>query len=87
VPGGGASGIPYRALLPRSVDGLLVAGRCFSSTHDAHASARSMATCMAMGQAAGVAAALAVSGNRLPRDVPADTLRTELRTMGAILEL
>jgi hypothetical protein len=87
VPGGGAYGIPYRALLPRSLDGLLVAGRCFSSTHDAHASARSMATCMAMGQAAGVAAALAVSGNRLPRDVPADTLRTELRTMGAILEL
>ena len=75
VAGGAAYGIPYRALLPKGLDGMLVAGRCFSSTHDAHASARSMATCMAMGQAAGTAAALAVSGNCLPRDVPADTLR------------
>ncbi|HEY7025762.1 MAG TPA: FAD-dependent oxidoreductase [Candidatus Limnocylindrales bacterium] len=87
VAGGAVYGIPYRALLPRSLDGLLVAGRCFSSTHDAHASARSMATCMAMGQAAGTAAALAAAGNCLPRDVPADTLRSRLRTDGAILDL
>ncbi len=87
VPGGAAYGIPYRSLLPNGLDGLLVAGRCFSSSHDAHASARSMATCMAMGQAAGTAAALAVSGNCLPRDVPADTLRARLRENGAILEL
>lgn len=87
VAGGAVYGIPYRTLLPRSLDGLLVAGRCFSSTHDAHASARSMATCMAMGQAAGTAAALAASGNCLPRDVPADTLRTRLRSDGAILDL
>lgn len=87
VAGGAAYGIPYRALLPRRLDGLLVAGRCFSSTHDAHASARSMATCMAMGQAAGTAAYLAVAGNCLPRDVPADTLRSRLRANGAILEL
>ncbi len=87
VPGGAAYGIPYRSLLPRSLDGLLVAGRCFSSTHDAHASARSMATCMAMGQAAGTAAALAATGNCPPRDVPADTLRARLRDSGAILDL
>jgi hypothetical protein len=87
VPGGAAYGIPYRALLPRGLDGLLVAGRCFSSTHDAHASARSMATCMAMGQAAGIAAALAASGNCLPRDVPADVLRARLRDTGAILDI
>jgi hypothetical protein len=87
VPGGAVYGIPFRTLLPRSLDGLLVAGRCFSSTHDAHASARSMATCMAMGQAAGVAAALAATGNCLPRDVPADTLRSRLRADGAILDL
>jgi hypothetical protein len=87
VPGGAAYGIPYRALLPRGLDGLLVAGRCFSSTHDAHASARSMATCMAMGHAAGIAAALAASGNCLPRDVPADVLRARLRDTGAILDI
>ena len=60
VAHGGVYGIPYRCLIPAGIDGLLVAGRCFSSSHDAHASARSMATCMAMGQAAGTAAAMAV---------------------------
>jgi predicted regulator of Ras-like GTPase activity (Roadblock/LC7/MglB family) len=80
-------GIPYRCLLPRSLDGLLVAGRCFSSTHDAHASARSMATCMAMGQAAGTAAAMAVAGNCLPRELPTDTLRARLVEDGAILHI
>ena len=62
----GVYGIPYRCLLPGGIDGLLVAGRCFSSTHDAHASARSMATCMAMGQAAGTAAAMAAAPGRRP---------------------
>ncbi|HLA83645.1 MAG TPA: FAD-dependent oxidoreductase, partial [Thermoguttaceae bacterium] len=49
--------IPYRCLAPREVEGLLVAGRCISGTHEAHASYRVMATCMAIGQAAGTAAA------------------------------
>jgi FAD-dependent oxidoreductase family protein len=87
VEGGAVYGIPYRSLLPRGIDGLLVCGRCFSSTHDAHASARSMATCMAMGQAAGTAAALAASSNCLPRDVAAQRLRARLGDNGAILEL
>lgn len=87
VPGGAVYGIPYRALLPRNLDGLLVAGRCFSSTHDAHASARSMATCMAMGQAAGSAAALAAQGNCLPRAVAPQDLRNVLIKRGAILDL
>ena len=87
VPGGAAYGIPYRCLLPRNLDGLLVAGRCFSSTHDAHASARSMATCMAIGQAAGTAAALAAAGDCNPRDIPADALRARLLADGAILDI
>ena len=87
VLGGAVYGIPYRTLLPRNIDGLLVAGRCFSSTHDAHASARSMATCMAMGQAAGTAAAMAALGNCLPRDVAATDLRNGLIQKGAILDL
>ena len=87
VPGGAVYGIPYRALLPRNIDGLLVAGRCFSSTHDAHASARSMATCMAMGQAAGAAASMAALGNCLPRDVSPHELRNMLIKRGAILDL
>jgi len=43
LPDGMTYDIPYRALLPTEVDGLLVAGRCFSATHDAHASCRAMA--------------------------------------------
>lgn len=86
VAEGGVYGIPYRCLLPARIEGLLVAGRCFSATHDAHASARSMATCMAMGQAAGTAAALAVRAGRTPREVGADTVRTALLEQGALLE-
>jgi glycine/D-amino acid oxidase-like deaminating enzyme len=82
----GVYGIPYRALLPSGIEGMLVAGRCFSSTHDAHASARSMATCMAMGQAAGTAAALAVAASITPRELDAQALRTRLHEGGALLE-
>lgn len=71
---------------PLRVVGLLVAGRCFSATHDAHASARSMATCMAMGQAAGTAAVFAAAGGTVPRAVPADALRERLALDGALLE-
>ena len=72
LPDGGAVGIPYRTLVVRDATNVLVAGRCFSATHDAHASVRSMAQCMAMGQAAGTAAALSVAGGRDPRDIDVD---------------
>jgi glycine/D-amino acid oxidase-like deaminating enzyme len=86
VPNSGVYGIPYRCLLPTGVEGMLVAGRCFSSSHDAHASARSMATCMAMGQAAGTAAALAAAAGTTPRLVNVRTLREELVGAGALLD-
>jgi glycine/D-amino acid oxidase-like deaminating enzyme len=86
VARGGVYGIPYRSLLPAGVEGLLVAGRCFSATHDAHASARSMATCMAMGQAAGTAAALAVERSTTPRALGVDAVRERLLAAGALLE-
>jgi len=87
LPEGQCVGIPYRTLLPQKSDNLLVAGRCFSATHDAHASVRSMAQCMAMGQAAGVAAQLSVSRKVPPRDVPTAELLDRLRNGGAILEV
>lgn len=87
LPDGAAVGIPYRALVVRDAANVLVAGRCFSATHDAHASVRSMAQCMAMGQAAGTAAAIAVASGRDPRTVDMSTLRDRLRRDGAILEL
>ncbi len=87
LPDGEVVGIPYRTLLVRDAANVLVAGRCFSATHDAHASVRSMAQCMAMGQAAGTAAALAVASRADPRDVPAHRLRARLRADGAVLDL
>lgn len=86
VANGGVYGIPYRALLPAGLEGLLVAGRCFSATHDAHASARSMATCMAMGQAAGTAAALAAGAGVTPRAIAPADLRARLLADGALIE-
>jgi glycine/D-amino acid oxidase-like deaminating enzyme len=86
VPDSGVYGIPYRCLLPEGVEGLLVAGRCFSATHDAHASARSMATCMAMGQAAGTAAAMSVTSHSTPRSVDPASLRSCLLENGALLD-
>jgi hypothetical protein len=85
LPDGETYHIPYRCLLPQQADGLLVAGRCLSADHDAHASVRSMGQCMAMGQAAGAAAALAVRDGLLPRQVPAPALQDQLRQLGALL--
>jgi hypothetical protein len=87
LPEGHCVGIPYRTLLARDSTNLLVAGRCFSATHDAHASVRSMAQCMSMGQAAGAAAAMAVRSSRTPRELDAMELCDRLRHLGALLEI
>ena len=75
---GTAYEIPYRCLVPAQVDGLLVAGRCISTTHEALASTRLTPTVMTLGQAAGTAAALAAERKLRPRDVPIDVLRAQL---------
>jgi glycine/D-amino acid oxidase-like deaminating enzyme len=87
LPDGEVVGIPYRTLIARDASNVLVAGRCFSATHDAHASVRSMAQCMAMGQAAGTAAGLAAGDGIEPRDVSAARLRDRLRADGAVLDV
>ena len=86
VPGGEAYDVPYRTLVARNRDELWIAGRCFSATHDAHASCRSMAQTMAMGQAVGTAAALSLSRGFGARDVNVSELQSRLRTRGALLE-
>ncbi|MCG3266622.1 FAD-dependent oxidoreductase [Yoonia sp. I 8.24] len=55
--------IPYRALLPKSVKNLIVAGRAIGGDRIAHAATRNMACCAVVGQGAGVAAALSVQSN------------------------
>lgn len=77
--------IPYRSLVPLEVDNLLVAGRCISTTHEAMAAIRVMATCMAMGEAAGRAAAICVQQNVHPENVNVKILQKELLAHGAYL--
>ncbi|HLI91749.1 MAG TPA: FAD-dependent oxidoreductase [Ktedonobacteraceae bacterium] len=85
IPGGATYDIPYRCLLPLDSENLLIAGRCLSATHDAHASVRSMGQCMAMGQAAGTAAALAVATGQTPRQLSIKDLQARLLAEGALL--
>lgn len=77
--------IPYGALLPAGLEGLLTAGRCISGSHRAHASYRVMAICMAMGQAAGVAAALSSAQKTTPRALGARAVQQKLTQLGAKL--
>ena len=77
--------IPFRSLLPIDVEDMVVAGRCLSASHDAHASARNMAQCMAMGQAAGTAAAMAADLGVAVANVDPMKLRSELVKDGALL--
>lgn len=86
IPGGQAYDVPYRTLVPKGRDELWVAGRCFSATHDAQASCRSMGQTMALGQAAGTAAALSLANNCGARGLSIADLQRALRARGAILE-
>lgn len=74
--------IPYRSLLPREVENLLVAGRCHSATRVAASSTRVTATAMALGEAAGAAAALAVQRRTTPTDLPGVLVREALAGLG-----
>ncbi|HET7640698.1 MAG TPA: FAD-dependent oxidoreductase, partial [Ktedonobacteraceae bacterium] len=85
IPDSGVYDIPFRTLLPQGLDNVLVAGRCFSATHEAHASCRSMGQCMAMGEAAGTAAALCVQLKKDPRELAVDLLQQRLLANGAVL--
>jgi hypothetical protein len=77
--------IPYRCLVPRTVEGMLVAGRCISTTHEALASTRLTPTVMTLGQAAGTAAALAARASVRLRDVDPVSLRAVLTAGGVDL--
>jgi hypothetical protein len=85
LPSGEAFDIPLRCLMPKHVDGLLVAGRCISGTHEAHSSYRVMPVAMAIGQAAGVSAALAARRSVTPRALPHRQVQAELTRQGANL--
>jgi hypothetical protein len=77
--------IPYRCLLPRKMEGLLVAGRSFASDDIINEQYNTISHCIALGQAAGTAAALAVKNNVRLRDVNSRLLQDKLIEQGVPL--
>ncbi len=73
---------PYRSMLPKGVDGLIVAGRHYSATEAAQKLSREIPPCMSMGQAAGVAAALSLDRGIALRDVPPAEICRAVRAQG-----
>jgi hypothetical protein len=74
---------PYRALLPKGIDNLIVAGRHYSVESEAQKMSREIPPCMAQGEAAGVAVALALNGNKALRDVDVKRIQQQMRAQGA----
>lgn len=74
---------PYRSLVPKEIEQLLVAGRHYSATPEAQKMSREIPPCMAMGQAVGVAAALAVDQGILVREVSARDIQLQMHKHGA----
>ena len=77
--------VPYRALVPKDVEGFLVACRAFSSDHAFSLYFNLIPHCMCFGQAAGAAAAIAIKDGVNVRDADYAKLRAELVKNGAIL--
>ncbi len=87
IPNSGVYGVPYGTIVPKGSENAWVVGRCFSATHDAHASCRSMAQTMSMGQAAGLAAVLSLEWDTAAYAVDPRQLQGRLLEIGAILEV
>jgi hypothetical protein len=77
--------IPYRSLLPRKVENLLVAGRCFSSDLVANDVLNIIPFCVAMGQAAGTAAAIAAKAGISPKAIDVRSLQRQLIDQNVVL--
>jgi hypothetical protein len=74
---------PYRALLPKSVDQLIVAGRHYSAEPEAQKRSREIPPCMAQGEVAGIAAAMALDADINIRDVDPLKIQKQMRAQGA----
>ena len=79
--------VPYRSILPEKLEGLLMAGRCISTTHLAAAAGKSMGNCMATGHAAGLGAAMCSIKKIIPRDLKVTELQDALRADGVDLDI
>lgn len=77
--------VPYRALVPSQVNGLLAAGRCISTTHAGMSAGKSMGNCFATGHACGIAGALACEQGKNPRDLDVKEIQRRLTQDGVDL--
>jgi hypothetical protein len=77
--------IPYRALVPRDADNLIVAGRSVSSSHEALSAIRIMPITTCMGEAAGIAAALAIDGNCSLAQINVTDLQARITSCGGLV--
>ena len=78
--------VPYRALVPKGIGNLLVAGRCIGGDYMSHASSRNMMCCAVGGQGAGVAAAVSVQRDEAPDRVDIRAVQKELVRQGARIQ-
>lgn len=83
----GFNHLPYRMIVPRQVDNMLVAGRCASMTHMGQSAARVTGACFVMGEAAGTAASLSLSSGKRLRELDVKALQSVLASNGAYLGL
>jgi hypothetical protein len=77
--------IPYRSLIPKTVENMLVAGRCISSDHGAQSSYRIMPSVCCIGEAAGAAIGMAARDGISVRDINVEELQSVLKTNGAFI--
>jgi len=77
--------VPYRTMLVKEVENLLVAGRATGGDRDSHAATRNMMCCTVTGQGAGVAAAVSIKHERSLSDISIDALQEELHRQGVRL--
>jgi Dehydrogenases (flavoproteins) len=84
IPYGDYYTIPYRALLPKDVENLIIAGRPISSTHEAHSAYRVMPICTCIGEGAGTAAAIACRDGISFKEVNPEKIQESLEKYGAL---
>lgn len=77
--------IPFRCLVPKHIDNLLVGGRCISSTFVAQSSIRVQATCRATGEAAGIAAAYCTKNDLSIKELDGKIIREKMKIKGNFL--
>lgn len=70
---------PFRSLIPKGFDNLLIAGRCGSASFLGHSAGKSMGNMMALGIAAGVGAALSADAGCAPIALDTALLRKTLQ--------